>query len=174
MTGGGGSPNRRPLRDRVILVVGAGDPATRTMALHAAAHGAALVCAGPVLPPVLQTAGLAAASGGTVRVIETPAPPLGGLDLARAAAAALAPPTDAFLAETAFASSFEAHAEAAALSAVLASGARVLVVPARPEGGAKAYAASTLDAWIASRAAAAVHAPTGVDAPRPRPRSGAP
>ncbi len=170
MTGGVGSPDKRPLRDRVILVVGAGDPPTRTMALHAAARGAAIVCAGPVLAPVLETAGLAAATGGTARVIETAAPPLGGLELARAAAAVLAPPTDAMIAEAAFPSPFAAHAAGAALAAVLAHGARTLLVPARPEGGSKSHATRVLDGWIAERAAASTLRPTDTDEPRPRPR----
>jgi len=167
--GVGPGAEKKRLRDRVILVVGAGDLPTRTMALHAAAHGAAIVCAGPVLAPVLETAGLAAATGGTARVIEAPTPPLGGLELVRAAAGVLAEPTDAVIAEAAFASPFAAHAEAAALSAVLAGGARVLLVPARPDGGSKAHAARVLDAWIAARTAAGTLPPTDTDVARPRP-----
>lgn len=172
--GAGKGTDRKPLLDRVVLVLGAGDPATRTLALHAAALGAALVCAGPVLPPVLETAGLAAATGGTARVIESPAPPLGGLDLARAATGVLAPPTDAVIGEAAFASPAAAQAAAASISAVLARGARVLLVPERPDGGSKAHATRVLDAWIAARTAAATLPPPDAGAPRPRPRSGAP
>lgn len=164
------APDRKPLRDRVILVVGAGDLATRTLALHAAARGASLVCAGPVLGPVLETAGLAAATGGTARVIEAPAPPLLGLALARAAASVLAAPTDAMIAEAAFDGPASAHAAGAALAAVLTSGAQLWLVPTKPDGGSKEYARRSLDAWIAARAAAATLHPSDTDAPRPRAR----
>ncbi len=165
-----GAPDKKPLRDRVVLVLGAGDLATRTLALHAAARGAAIVCAGPVLAPVLETAGLAAATGGTARVIEAPAPPLLGLALARAAATVLAAPTDAMIAEAAFGSPTAARAAASALGAVLASGAQVWLVPHKPDGGSKEYARRSLDAWIAARAAASTLHPSDTDEPRPRPR----
>ena len=65
-----------PLRGRVVLGIGAGDGVGRGVALHLAAHGAAVVLAGPSLAEVVETAGLVAAAGGTVRVVEQACPPL--------------------------------------------------------------------------------------------------
>jgi hypothetical protein len=119
----------------VVLVVGAGERTARATALRLAAHGAAVVAAGPHPDDVVTTAGLVAASGGVARVIEAPAPPLLGADLLASAAGALEPPTDAVVSPRAFASDAEASEAARALAAALPPGAGVhLLDPDAPIG----------------------------------------
>jgi NAD(P)-dependent dehydrogenase (short-subunit alcohol dehydrogenase family) len=116
----------------VVLVVGAGDGIGRAAALHLSAHGAAVVLAGPRLDDVVEAAGLVAAAGGTVRVVETPCPPLDAAGAVAAATAALDRPTDAVLHVPAFASDPAARAFATLLSPLLPAGARVEVLAAVP------------------------------------------
>ncbi len=118
-----------------MLVVGAEDSATRQVALHLAARGAALIVAGRDRHEVLVTAGLAAASGGTTRVVETPAPPLEGEALVDAATNVLARPTDALVCEGA-ATGFR-------MQELLGPSAFVVTVPSRPPGGARGFAQTT-------------------------------
>jgi NAD(P)-dependent dehydrogenase (short-subunit alcohol dehydrogenase family) len=127
---------RRPLRGRIVLVVGADDPATRRTALHLAARGASLIVAGRDRDEVLATAGLGAASGATIRVIEAPSPPLDGHALIDLATQVLAAPTDVLVA---------AAIGPVAASVAEALGVRALacVVPSRPPGGERVFAAAT-------------------------------
>ncbi len=123
-------PSARPLRGHVVLVVGAGDPTARALALHLSALGAAVIAAGPALDAVVVTAGLIAASGGTVRVVETAAPPCGGRALVAAAQEALETPTAAFLSESAFPSAAAVETAARELSAWLPPGTPALCLRA--------------------------------------------
>ena len=123
-----------------MLVVGAGDRAAQAAALHLSALGAAVVAAGPSLDGVVVTAGLVAASGGTVRVVERPAPPLASAELVRLATEALEPPTDAVLSAATYATRAAAHEAARELSSLLAPGARVAVLEAVPAGEERAAA----------------------------------
>jgi hypothetical protein len=70
-----------------------------------------------------------AAAGGIARVIEGKAPPIDGQPLLLLAAAALEPPTDAVVAESAFPPGPSAWESAHALGSNLPRGARVVVVP---------------------------------------------
>ena len=118
----------------MVLVLGAGDRAARAAALRLAAHGAAIVAAGPDLGDVVVTAGMVAAAGGVSRVIEGKAPPLEGAELLLEAAATLEPPTDALVAESAFASSAAAWEAAHYLGVQMQKGARVAILPRIPAG----------------------------------------
>jgi hypothetical protein len=101
----GARPRRDALRGQVLLVVGAADRADRAVALHASAHGAAVVLAGPSLAEIVRLAGEVASSGGRVRVVETPTPPAAPADVVRLA-------TEAFDAPTAIAVGADASGEA--------------------------------------------------------------
>ena len=147
--GGRRRRTREPLLGRVVLVVGGGDPAAQAIALRLSAHGASLVVAGPALTPVLATAGLAAASGGTARVIEAPSPPLLGRALLEAARHVLAPPTDALVSAAAFSDPADARAAHGALEALLGPGGITLLVEARPPGGVKAAAVAMAERFLA-------------------------
>lgn len=141
---------RRPLRGRVVLVVGAGDPAAQAVALHLSALGAALIAAGPDLDPVLATAGLAAASGSIARVIEAKSPPLLGAELIARATEALEPPTDVIAAASAFSPSSLAAAAVEALLRLLRPGAQGVVVEAAPPAGRKAFAEAVAARFVAA------------------------
>jgi hypothetical protein len=129
-----------PLRGRVVLVVGAGDRLAQAVALHLAARGAAVVAAGPALPALLVTAGLVATQGGTVRVVEEPAPPAGGAALLGAAAEALAAPTDVVVSPDAFATRAAAAAATRDLASALGPGAVAIVLDVPIAGGERAAA----------------------------------
>jgi hypothetical protein len=133
----------------VVLVVGAGGPVARAAALRLAASGAAVVAAGPDLASVLETAGHVAATGGVVRVVEEPAPPLSGPALVSAAAAALEPPTDAVVSPEAFRDRAHAAAEVDALRRALAPAAVVLALAT--EDGAVAEAERVATAFLRGR-----------------------
>jgi hypothetical protein len=111
-------------------VLGAGGRVARATALRLSAHGAAVVAAGPVLSPVLETAGLVAAAGGVARVVETPAPPLLGAELLAAAGGTIEPVSDVGVSPEAVPSRAEAEATAAALGRALPPGGRVWVLDA--------------------------------------------
>lgn len=131
---------KRPLAGRVVLVVGAGDPVARAISLHLAALGASVILAAPRPEDSVETAGFVAAQGGIARVVESPSPPLLGADLLRAASDALAPPTDAAFASSAFASRDAASAALAALAALLPSGAVAVLADDHPAPSARAAA----------------------------------
>src|SRR5205085_7593265 len=71
--------------------------------------------AGPARPAVIEAAGLVAAAGGTVRVIETACPPLPFTAALALATEALDVPTDVFLDAAAFPST-DAFADAVQLA----------------------------------------------------------
>jgi NAD(P)-dependent dehydrogenase (short-subunit alcohol dehydrogenase family) len=159
------------------LVLGAGDGSARAAALRLSALGAAVVAAGPEVDDAVATAGLIAASGGTVRVIEAKAPPLCGADLLHQAASALEPPTDALVAEAAFETAAAAAAAADDLAARLPHGALVFVVP-RAGVGEERSAAERIAARFAPVAAPPFAAPASdsdalprADEPSPGPPS---
>jgi hypothetical protein len=143
----------RPLEGRVVLVVGAGDRCAQAVALHLSARGASVVVAGPVLAPVVLTAGLVAAQGGTVRVVEEPAPPLHGRALVHAATQALAAVTDVVVSPDAFPSRTAALAEARDLAAGLALGAVATVVDVPTAGGERTAAERVVARFLEARAA---------------------
>lgn len=126
----------------MVLVVGADDSATRRTALHLAAQGARLVVMGSDAQEVLITAGLVAASGGTVRVLDA-RPDLDVDALLAAAARELAPVTDALVAGT----SSGAESLVAALVGALGARAIVRAVPPRPPQGERAFAQATCAAF---------------------------
>jgi len=134
------TPVGGPLRGRVVLGIGAGDGVGRATALHLAALGAAVVLAGPTLSDVVETAGLVAAAGGTVRVVEQPCPPCTLADAIRLATAALDAPTDLFLGADAYASPDDLAAAEREARASLAPGAHVTVLRRVPASEAKAAA----------------------------------
>lgn len=137
---------RRPLRGRVVFVIGADDAATRQTALHFSARGAALIVVGRDRHEVLVTAGLCAASGGTSRVLEESHPPLTDSALLGAAARALTHPTDVLVAQS---RDDEASTMADTLRELLGPTAFALVVPTRPPGGARAFAEASCAAFEA-------------------------
>lgn len=141
---------RRPLEGRVVLLLGAGDPVAEAAALHASALGAAIVAAGPRLGPVVATAGLVAATRGTVRVVEAPAPPLLGEALLAAAGAALSPVSDVLVASGAFPDLDAARRAADGLRAHLPETARVELLDARPPDGPRRAAERAVGAWAAA------------------------
>jgi hypothetical protein len=136
----------------VLLVVGAGDATGREVALRAGALGAAVVVAGPTLAPLLVTAGLVAAAGGDARVVETAAPPLGGLALLEAAKAVLAAPTHAAVAFGAFDDDAAAARARDAVAAALGP-ARVVALGRRAPEGPRAAAKSYVAALFSDAAA---------------------
>ena len=141
---------RRPLEGRVVLVLGAGDPVGEAAALHASALGASIVVAGPRLGPVVATAGLVAATRGTVRVVEAPSPPLLDAALLAVAAAALAPVTDALVAAGAMPDLDAARRAADDLRRALPDGARVELLDARPADGPRRAAERAVGAWVSA------------------------
>jgi len=143
------TPRPRPLAGRVVLVVGAGDRATRDVARRLGALGASIVSADPSVREAATTAGLVAAGAGTARVVEEASPPLLGAALLRAATAALSAPTDALVAEATFTDRAAASAAADALAAAMGASARVVVVDAAPAGGSKEQAARIAEAFLA-------------------------
>ena len=134
------TPRHRPLAGRVLLVVGAGDPVAREVALRASALGAEVIAAGPALAPVVVTAGMIAASGAVVRVVEAPSPPLLGDPLLCVARETLAPVTHAAVAASAFAGEDDARRATADLASVL--GVERAATVASLEGGAGPRAAA--------------------------------
>lgn len=148
----GRTPPRRPLHGRIVLVIGADDVATRGAALHLSARGAALVACGRDRDAVLITAGLAAASGGTVRVVDEATSPLLDPGVIDAATRALGRPTDALVSGPLV---DESPALVDRLRALVGSAGSLGVVPVRPPGGARAFA----EAMCAAFEAAAVASP---------------
>jgi hypothetical protein len=144
-----GSPPSRALRGRVVLVVGAGDPLARDVSLHLAARGAAIVAAGPALDPVVATAGLVAAQGGTVRVIEDTVPPLLGRALLTAAARTLDLVTDVLVAPSAFPSREAAATAARDLGLTLEPGGLSLLLDVPQDAGARPDPAPFLARFLA-------------------------
>jgi len=136
-----------------VLLVGAGDPVAQALALRLTAYGAAIVVAGPQLPAVLTTAGLAAASGATARVVEEASPPLLGTALLAAARQALAAPTDVVVAAAAFSSPTAAEDALRPLAAAVAPGGEALLLDAKPAGGTKSCADAAAARFL-TRAAA--------------------
>jgi NAD(P)-dependent dehydrogenase (short-subunit alcohol dehydrogenase family) len=129
-----------PLRGRVVLVLGAGDRAGQAAALHLSALGAALLVAGPDLGAIVTTAGLIAAAGGTVRVVEEACPPLPIADAYRLATDALEPPSDAVLSAASFTTASAAKAAFDTLRAHLPAGATVVLLSDVPAGDERAAA----------------------------------
>ena len=123
-----------PLRGRVVLVLGAGDPAGQAAALHLSALGARLLLAGPELGAIVTTAGLIAAAGGTVRVVEASCPPLPIADAHRLASEALEPPSDGVVSAASFSSPAAAKSAFDTLRAHLPSGAKVVLLGDVPVG----------------------------------------
>jgi NAD(P)-dependent dehydrogenase (short-subunit alcohol dehydrogenase family) len=131
---------RGPLRGRVVLVLGAGDRAGQAAALHLSALGAALLFAGPELGAIVTTAGLIAAAGGTVRVVEEACPPLPIADAHRLASEALEPPSDAVVSAASFTSAAAAKTAFDTLRAHLPAGATVVLLGDVPAGDERAAA----------------------------------
>ena len=131
---------RGPLRGRAVLVIGAGDRAGQAAALHLSAHGAALLLAGPELGAVVATAGLIAAAGGTVRVVEESCPPLPVGEAHRLASEALEPPTDGVVSASSFPTPAAAKSAHETLRAHLPASAVVVLLDAVPAGGERAAA----------------------------------
>ena len=154
---------RRPLRGRIVLVIGAEDASTRRTALHLSARGAALIVAGVDREAVLMTAGLAAASGATSRVIDENVSLLSGTAVFDAATRLLARPTDVLIAEGIMTNTPMLAHEVRTLLGPTAFG---CVVPARPAGGERAFAAATCAAFEASLAGADASAIRGPSATR--------
>ena len=123
-----------------MLVLGAGDRAGQATALRLSALGAALLLAGPDLGAVVTTAGLVAAAGGTVRVVETPSPPLPIADAHRLASEALEPPTDGVVSAASFATPAAARTAFEMLRAHLPASAVVILMDAVPAGQERAAA----------------------------------
>jgi hypothetical protein len=137
----------------VVLVLGAGDRCAQAVALHLSARGAAVIAAGPVLAPVVSTAGLVAAQGGTVRVVEEAAPPLLGRALLDAACQALDAPTDVVVSPDAFPSPAAAAAAARDLSLGFDAGAISLVLDVPTAGGERAAAERVVARFLGARSA---------------------
>jgi NAD(P)-dependent dehydrogenase (short-subunit alcohol dehydrogenase family) len=131
---------RGPLRGRAVLVLGAGDKAGQAVALRLSALGAALLLAGPDLGAVVTTAGLIAAAGGTVRVVEAGCPPLPVADAHRLASEALEPPTDCVVSSAAFESPAAAKKAHETLRARLPADAVAVLLDAVPAGAERAAA----------------------------------
>jgi uncharacterized protein with beta-barrel porin domain len=124
----------------VVLVLGAGDRAGQAAALHLSALGAALLLAGPELGAIVATAGLIAAAGGTVRVVEDACPPLPIADAHRLASEALEPPSDGVVSTASFPSAAAAKTAFDTLRAHLPAGATVVLLDAVPAGDERAAA----------------------------------
>lgn len=154
---------RRPLRGRIVLVIGAEDASTRRTALHLSARGAALIVSGVDAQAVLLTAGFAAASGATTRVIEESVSLLSGRAVVDAATRLLARPTDVLIADGIMTNAPRLAHEVRTLLGPSAFG---CVVPARPSGGERAFAAETCAAFEASLAGPDAAANPGASATR--------
>jgi hypothetical protein len=131
----------------VVLVLGAGDRAGQAAALRLSALGAALLLAGPDLGAIVTTAGLIAAAGGTVRVVEEACPPLPVADAHRLAADALEPPSDGVVSAASFPTPAAARAAFEMLRAHLPAGAVAVLLDAVPAGDERAAAARVAGAF---------------------------
>ena len=138
---------RGPLRGRAVLVLGAGDRAGQAASLRLSALGAALLLAGPDLGAIVTTAGLIAAAGGTVRVVEQACPPLRIADAHRLASEALEPPSDGVVSAASFPTAAAARAAFEMLRAHLPAGAVVILMDAVPAGEERAAAARVGEAF---------------------------